>query len=431
MIDDQMGHALGRLDLAARQHHPRAHGGRAQAFEHVRPQHQIGHAGLVLEGHETDALGRAGPLAHQHHASDRDGSAIGPCRIVPRRQRPGPRQPFAQEADRMALQRQADGLVIAHHLLGRRQDRQGCGRAAVGLVEPHGLEQGRGRRRGRAPGRPQPLPARQVQRATGVGLGQPVQRRGRQGDASAQVVEVGEGAILTRLHDRLGPDLLEPVNGAHPEPEGAAAAARTLLQRRVPVAGVDVRGAHLDPVLAGVADDLGRGVEPHRLAVQQTGGEHIGINPLHPGRDIDQVGEGAGVALGEAVLAEPLDLVEAVPGEVGIVAARDHPPDHFFLEIPDGAVVAEGGHGPAQAIGLLAAELRGRHGDLHRLFLEQGHAQRLAQHAGQFIRVGGRAGHGKAVAARSVFRLVQAALGPALQIGVHHLSLIATCTTRS
>ena len=129
------------------------------------------------------------------------------------------------------------------------------------------------------------------------------------------------------------------------------------------------------------------------------------------------------MALGEAVFPEPLDLVETVLGELGVIAARDHPPDHLLLEIADGAVVPEGGHGPAQAIGLLAGELGRDHGDLHRLLLEQGHAQGLAQHIGQFVRIGGRARHGEAIAARSVPRLMGPPLQPPLQIGVHHLAL--------
>ena len=423
MVDDQMGHPLGRLHLAARQHHARAHGDRPEPFENIGPEDQIGHAGLVLQGHETDALGRAGPLADQHHPADRDLPAVGPRRIGLRRQGPDACQPFAQEADRMALQRQAEGLVVADHLLGRGQHRQGRGRAAVGLIQPHGLEQGRRRRRGRAPGRPDALPPGQIERPVSIRLGQPVQRRRGQGSAAAQVVEVEEGAVCPRCHDRLGPVPAEAVDGAHPQPQGVAAAARAGLQGGVPVAGVDVRVAHLDPVLAGVADDLGRGVEAHRLAVQQAGCEDVRIQPFYPGRDIDQMGEGAGVALGEAVFAEPLDLVETVLRELGVIAARYHPPDHLLLEIADGAVVPEGGHGAAQAIGLLAGELGRDHGDLHRLFLEQGYAQGLAQDIGQFVRIGGRARHGKAVAARTVPRLMGPPFQPPLQIGVHHIAL--------
>ena len=70
-----------------------------------------------------------------------------------------------------------------------------------------------------------------------------------------------------------------------------------------------------DAMLAGVADDLRRGIEAHRLAVQQGAGEDRRVVALHPGRGIDQVGEAGGVALGEAVAAEALDLLEHPLGE--------------------------------------------------------------------------------------------------------------------
>src|SRR4051812_38822876 len=78
--------------------------------------------------------------------------------------------------------------------------------------------------------------------------------------------------------------------------------AKRQLQRAVPPAEVHVRRADLDAVLFRVSDDLGRGVEAHRLAVQQRRGEGGGVVPLEPRRDVDQQGEGRRVALGEAVL---------------------------------------------------------------------------------------------------------------------------------
>ncbi len=85
---------------------------------------------------------------------------------------------------------------------------------------------------------------------------------------------------------------------------------------------VDVERQHLDAVLARVAHDLRRGVEAHRLAVQQRAGEDGRVVALEPGRDIDQQREAGGVALREAVGAEALDLAEAALGEVALVAAR-------------------------------------------------------------------------------------------------------------
>ena len=73
---------------------------------------------------------------------------------------------------------------------------------------------------------------------------------------------------------------------------------------------------------------------------------------FEPGRDIDEMGEARGVALGEAIFAEAFDLVEAALGEVGRVAARRHAADHLLLEAIDGAAAAERGHGAAQLVRL-------------------------------------------------------------------------------
>ena len=58
------------------------------------------------------------------------------------------------------------------------------------------------------------------------------------------------------------------------------------------------------------------------------------------------------MALGKAVFAETLDLVEAALGEFAVVALGRHAFDHFVLEILDRADAAEGRHGAAQPVGL-------------------------------------------------------------------------------
>ena len=78
---------------------------------------------------------------------------------------------------------------------------------------------------------------------------------------------------------------------------------------------------------ACIADDLGGGVEAHRLAVEEGRGEDLGVMAFEPGRDIDEEREAGGVALREAVGAEALDLMEAPFGKVLRVAATRHPAD--------------------------------------------------------------------------------------------------------
>ena len=91
-----------------------------------------------------------------------------------------------------------------------------------------------------------------------------------------------------------------------------------------PVGAVDVDLEHLDAMLLGVANDLGRGVKAHRLAVEEGAGEDVGVVALQPARDVDEKRERGGVAFGEAVFAKALDLLEAALGKLLVVAVLRH-----------------------------------------------------------------------------------------------------------
>ena len=80
--------------------------------------------------------------------------------------------------------------------------------------------------------------------------------------------------------------------------------------------------------------------------------------------------EARGVALGEAIFAEALDLVEAALGELGRIAARRHAAHHLLVQPVDGAAAAEGRHGAAQLVRLGPGEFRRHHGEPHGLLLE-------------------------------------------------------------
>ena len=71
-------------------------------------------------------------------------------------------------------------------------------------------------------------------------------------------------------------------------------------------------------MLARIADDLGGGVEAHRLGVEQGGAEDVRMVALHPRRGIGDLGEAGGVAFGKAVAAEALDLLEGALGEIAL-----------------------------------------------------------------------------------------------------------------
>ncbi len=55
-----------------------------------------------------------------------------------------------------------------------------------------------------------------------------------------------------------------------------------LFQRVLRVTERHIDLAHLDAILAGIADDLRRRVEAHRLRIQQSASERIGMEMLEP-----------------------------------------------------------------------------------------------------------------------------------------------------
>src|ERR1700757_1792383 len=102
--------------------------------------------------------------------------------------------------------------------------------------------------------------------------------------------------------------------------------------------------AHLDAMLARIADDLGGRIEAHRLRVEQSAAKGRGIFPLEPARDVDEVGEARRMAFGKTIFSKTLDLVEATLREIRVISPADHPPDHLLLECADVALGTEGRH---------------------------------------------------------------------------------------
>src|SRR5690348_10727042 len=130
------------------------------------------------------------------------------------------------------------------------------------------------------------------------------------------------------------------------------------------------------------------------------------------------MGKAPRMAFRKAVRAETFDLVKAALSEILRIAARDHAVHHLVPEAVDGTDIAEGRHGPAQSIGFIRCEAGSDDRELHRLFLEERYAHRLAQNLFEFV--------GRAVFRRwrrKVYRLY--ARTPA-QIGMHHVALDRT-----
>ncbi len=160
-------------------------------------------------------------------------------------------------------------------------------------------------------------------------------------------------------------------------------------------------------MLSQVAHDLRRRVKSHGLRIEQRRREHVRITALEPGRSVNEQRKARRVTFRKAVFAEPLDLAEAALGEVTRIVSRHHSFDHLGLELADGAGALEGRHGPAQLVGFARREAAGDDGDLHRLFLEQGHAERLVEDGFELLRGIG-------------YRLKSL---PAAQIWMHHVAL--------
>ena len=156
-----------------------------------------------------------------------------------------------------------------------------------------------------------------------------------------------------------------------------------------------------------VAHELGRGIEAHRLGVEQGGGEDLGVVVLHPRGVVDQDGEARGMALREAVFTEAFDLLEAAFGKFALIAVVDHASDEVALELVDRAGPAERRHGATQLVGFGGREACADDGDLHGLLLEQGHAVRSFQDAPELS---------------GIFDVL-VVLDPVLQVGMHHAAL--------
>src|SRR5262249_1522404 len=90
------------------------------------------------------------------------------------------------------------------------------------------------------------------------------------------------------------------------------------------------------------------------------------------------------VAFRKSVTAETFELLEGLLGEVLLVAVGDHAGDELVAESRDSPGKLEGRHALAELISLAGREAGADYGDLHRLLLEERHAERLAEHLLQF-----------------------------------------------
>ena len=80
------------------------------------------------------------------------------------------------------------------------------------------------------------------------------------------------------------------------------------------------------------------------------------------------------MAFGKAIAAEPFDLGKAALREIGLITAFQHSADEPVAKPADGSHTLEGGKRAPQTIRLGRGKACRDHGNLHGLFLEQGHA---------------------------------------------------------
>ena len=120
-LRDQMRDFFGAaLDIALDQDQARAHHLFAVFLHHLRPHHDIGDAGLVLQRHEHHAFGAARPLPHQHHTGATHRALVVPVIDILAGDDALSGKHRTQEFHRMAFERQPDGLVVGNDLLGKR-----------------------------------------------------------------------------------------------------------------------------------------------------------------------------------------------------------------------------------------------------------------------------------------------------------------------
>jgi len=294
-----------------------------------------------------------------------------------------PGQLVTDEGQRMRAQRELQRAVVLDHLTTVGQWAQFDIRldtfGADGMVRAVGRGEQRQRRFAEPPHLPQALPTIGTKAMKGIAVRELLDRGALDARSPPYVFDALERGQLARTDDLRAVRVGQPADLAEPQPYGEVPPA-IRLQRTVPAARVYARRANHDAVLARIADDLCGRVEAHRLRVHEARAEHVRVVMLHPRRRVGDLSERGGVALREAVRPEPLELAEGALGELTRITALDHAPDELFAEVRYASCEFERRHGAAQLISFCWREPRADDRDLHRLLLEQRHAERLFQH---------------------------------------------------
>ena len=284
----------------------------------------------------------------------------------------------AQEVERVDARREARRAVVGKHPLPRclrrelrRLDRRVERKRELALLSARAGDALRARHETELPKQVAPRRAERVARA---GRDQRLERRLRHRHPLREVAHAGERPAAVALgDDRVRVVLSHRRDVVEPDPDTAVLE----LARRA--AQVHVRRGHVHPALLRVADEARGRVEAHRLLVQKRAQELGRVMMAQPRRLVREQPERGRVRLREAEAREADHLVVDPVGELRVDALPLGAGDESLAKRLDRGLAPLAAHRPAQALRLLDAEARERHGHLEHLLLEDDHAERVAE----------------------------------------------------
>ena len=147
----------------------------------------------------------------------------------------------------------------------------------------------------------------------------------------------------TRLFNRHGKTLRKTQQQTKPQPQ-IPRASRTRLQRTIPITFVHVDRPHFDAMLLNIANQLGRCIESHRLAVDDRSRIRRRIMMFQPSGNIDQQCETRGVGFGKPIFSESANLMKHRLGEFLAQPSLSHSCQQFDAILVDcgfGDIVAK------------------------------------------------------------------------------------------
>jgi hypothetical protein len=103
------------LDAAAHGDHAGAHHDAAKRLKHLRPNHQVGNPGLVLQSDEHHAFGAAGPLPNKHETRRLKPTLVARVHGLSAGDNAARGKIVTQEGNRVLAERQTHMAVILHH----------------------------------------------------------------------------------------------------------------------------------------------------------------------------------------------------------------------------------------------------------------------------------------------------------------------------